>query len=188
MTHLVRIGAFGRVGRFRSADAVRYAAGDRVIVRTERGLETGEVLTADDGLGRSTLSESGAAEPDGALLRRMTTEDDLLAARVAKNRDAAYAACVELIESRGLDAVLVDVEHLFDGASLWFHFLGPTPPEVEALTAELAEAYESRAQFRQFTETLEEGCGPGCGTAEATGGGGCSTCAGCAVASACSTK
>ena len=36
----------------------------------------------------------------------------------------------------------MDVEHLFDGRSLFFHFLGDVPPEVEAVTQELAEAYE----------------------------------------------
>ena len=53
-------------------------------------------------------------------------------------------------------------------------------PELDALTAELAEVYEAKAQFRKFAETLTAGCGPHCGT-EAEGGGcgsgGCSTCA-----------
>ena len=38
---------------------------------------------------------------------------------------------------------------------------------MEPLTAELAEAYEAKAQFRKFTETLTQGCGPDCGTERA---------------------
>ena len=64
---------------------------------------------------------------------------------------------------------------------------GEVSPEIEACTAELAEAYETKVQFRKFTETLIEGCGPGCGTEAAKGQGGCESCSGCAVVSACGT-
>jgi hypothetical protein len=87
-----------------------------------------------------------------------------------------------------IPAVLVDVEHLFDGQGLFFYFLGNVPPEVELLTDRLAEAYETKVQFRKFTETLIEGCGPGCGTEEVKGRGGCETCSSCAVAGACGSK
>ena len=93
-----------------------------------------------------------------------------------------------LLAEHKLPAVLVDVEHLFDGQGLFFYFLGDVPPEVEAYTGRLAEAYETKVQFRKFTETLIEGCGPGCGTEEAKGQGGCDSCTSCAVASACGTK
>ena len=50
---------------------------------------------------------------------------------------------------------------------------------------ELAELYEAEVQIRRFAETLTNGCGPGCGTDEATGGG-CGSCStGCAVAGTC---
>jgi len=80
----------------------------------------------------------------------------------------------------------MDVEHLFDGQTLVFYFLGEMTPELESLTSELAELYETHVQFRKFAETVTAGCGPDCGTEEA---GGCTTCAtGCAVAGACSTR
>ena len=103
--HLVRVGAMGQVGRFAAVDAVRYPRRSRVIVRTRRGLELGDVTS-----------------------------------------------------------------------------------ELEAYTERLAETYEAKVQFRKFTETLIEGCGPGCGTDEAKGRGGCDSCTSCAVAGACGTK
>ena len=112
----------------------------------------------------------------------MATQDELLAERLDRRRDEAYDACVALLAERGVPAVLTDVELLFDGRGLYFHFLGDPPPEAEALTAELAEAYEATAQIGRFAETLAEGCGPGCGTAEAKGQGGCDSCSTCAVA------
>lgn len=176
MHYYVRVGLHAQVGRFHPADAARYNRSDQVIVRTGRGLEIGQVLAA---------AESCGGVPDGQLLRGMTPQDHLLAERLRQRRGEAYQACVTLLAERGLDAVLMDVEHLFDGQGLYFHFLGETAPEVEQLTAELAETYEARAQIGRFAETLSEGCGPNCGTEEATGQGGCDSCASCAVASAC---
>ena len=173
MNQLVRVGVMAQVGRFRSVDGVRLARGSRAIVRTERGLEVGEVLGADE-----------ASPCDGELLRAMTDADTLLEQRLQKNRDAAYEACVRRLGEQGSEAVLLDVEQLFDGRGLYFYFLGAVDPAAERLTAELAEAYEAEARLREFAETLETGCGPGCGTEAATGGG-CSSCGACAVASAC---
>jgi len=168
----------GHVGRFAAADGRRSPRGARVIVRTSRGLETGEVLAHDAPHG----------DADGPLLRRMTAQDEMLAERLGRNRDAAYGACVRLLAERGSSAVLLDVEHLFDGRGLYFYFLGDTDPVAEAITAELATAYDAEARFGEFATAVEEGCGPGCGTAEAENGcgtsGGCTT---CSVAAACST-
>ena len=171
--HYVRFGLLGGVGRFTAVDRQRYARGTRVVCRTGRGLEVGEVL--------APLEADGDHAADGTLLRRLTVEDDLLLVRIEKNRGEAYRACSQRLAERGIEAVLVDVEHLFDGQSLFFYFLGQTTPELDALTAELAELYETEVQFRKFTEMLTAGCGPHCGTEQAEGhgcgSGGCSTCA-----------
>lgn len=180
----------GLVGRFSAVDAVRYPRHARVIVRTKRGLEIGQVLAPPDG--REEAGENNGDTdrdfPDGDLLRGVTVEDDLLIARLDANRHEAYEACARLLAKHRVPAVLLDVEHLFDGQGLFFYFLGEVPAEVEQLTAKLAEAYETKVQFRKFTETLIEGCGPGCGTEEAKGQGGCDSCTSCAVASACGSK
>ncbi len=179
--HLIRIGALGHVGRFTAVDAVNYPRGARVVVRTARGLEIGEVLSPSH-------DAPARGESDGSILRGMTIEDDLLQARLEKNRQEAFAACAERIRGLRSGVTLVDVEHLFDGRSLFFYFLGTVPPEVEALADELAETYDAAAQFRRFSDTVTEGCGPGCGTADATGAG-CGSCGtGCAIAGACATR
>lgn len=177
--HLVRVGAFGLVGEYASVDGVRYPRGAKVIVRTERGLETGEVLAEPDPM--------FVGEPVGQILRWMTPEDELLASRLAQNRDAAFEACRQKLAVRGLGATLIDVEPLFDGRTLVFHFLGETDAALDALTTELAEAYDAKAKIRRFADTLVAGCGPDCGTDKATGG--CGSCAtGCAIAGACSAR
>jgi cell fate regulator YaaT (PSP1 superfamily) len=180
--HLVRVGAMGQVGRFRAVDAVLYPRHCWVIVRTRRGLEIGQVLAA------TRNGDDGREYPDGDILRGMTVEDDLLQARLERHRQEAYLACATLLKDQHVSAVLVDVEHLFDGQGLFFYFLGDVTPELETYTGQLASTYEAKVQFRKFTETLIEGCGPGCGTEEVKGRGGCESCSSCAVASACGTK
>jgi cell fate regulator YaaT (PSP1 superfamily) len=179
--YLIRVGVMGRVGRFESADASRFARGADVVVRTQRGLELGKVLAID-----ATATHFVAA--DGTVLRRMTVEDRLLAQRLERDRHEAYNACAARLAQRGDPATLIDVEHLFDGQSLYFYFLGEVSPATEFLTAELAELYSAAVKFDQFTETLVHGCGPHCGTEEAEGAGCGSSCISCAVASACGTN
>ncbi len=178
--HYVRVGVLGHVGRFVASDATRFPRGTRVVTRTARGLEIGEVL--------SPPAEDEPGESDGKLLRGMTVEDELLSARLEKNRAAAYGACAARLSDAGSTATLMDVEHLFDGQTLAFYFLGEQPPELATLLDDLAESYESQAQMRTFTDALVHGCGPGCGTEAATGGG-CTSCStGCAISGACGTK
>lgn len=180
-SHFVRIGILGHVGRFAAVDAAVYPRGARVICRTSRGLEVGEVLSTGD--------SNGSAGSDGELLRGMTVEDELLWDRIERNRDTAYDACRRLLDEYGVPEVLMDVEHLFDGQSIYFYFLGEPPANIDELSQFLTDTYEAKVQFRKFTQSVVEGCGPGCGTVEAAGSGcGTSGCATCPVSSACGTK
>ena len=177
MVHLVKTGLMGLFGRFRSVDHRNYPRDLRVICRTERGLEYGEIICA--------VEQDGNADEEnvGELLRAVSANDELILERLERHRDRAFAACQKLIAERNLPAVLVDVEHLFDGQSLFFYFLGEVGPELETLTAELAETYEAKVRFKKFAETMASGCGPTCGTKE----GGCSSggCGSCKLAGAC---
>ncbi|MGB6043387.1 MAG: PSP1 C-terminal domain-containing protein [Pirellulales bacterium] len=174
--HLVRVGVMGQVGRFRSIDATKYERGRRVVLRTQRGLEIGHVLQPHG-------NTSNADSPDGEILRAMSVEDELLAERLDRNKDRAFEACRQKLQQVGTVATLIDVELLFDGRSLFFYFLGNVTPEIETLTSQLAELYQTKVKFRQFTDALTNGCGPDCGTGDATGG--CDNCTSCAVSSAC---
>lgn len=179
--HLVRYSLLGEVGRFVATDSVRYPRNSRVIVRSPRGLEVGEVLA-------EPFPTAPMHRNDGQILRKMTVEDELLVARLEKHRHTAFEACTSLLRENDVSAALMDVEHLFDGAGLFFYFLGEIPPEAEQFTQQLAKQYETTVEFRKFAETLAEGCGPGCGTEAAMGQGGCESCTSCAVAAACGTK
>ncbi len=191
--HLVRYGASACVGQFTSAGAIRYERHQQVVLRTDRGLELGEVLTSPDAAGPGDSFQEGglsAGNADGTILRRVTAADELLRQRIERHRQEAFQRCADRVAELGLPVVLIDVEHLFDGSSLVFYFVGEQLPELEEIVAELTERYEAEVQFRKFTQTVEEGCGPGCGTKETcqtshASSGGCGSCATkCAIASA----
>lgn len=189
--HLVKIGLMGVVGRYESPDFTVFPRDTQVICRTPRGLEIGQVLCpieAADIPAASEKTNDGSAEPndgsndsvlpEGEILRRTGSEDEMILERLERHRDKAFNACQKLIGERNLPGILVDVEHLFDGESVFFYFLGEVDPRLESLTSELAATYEAKVRFKKFAETLAKGCGPGCGTsASKCSTGGCSTCA-----------
>lgn len=173
---MVRVGVLGQIGRFRSDPGSVLSRGVFVVCRTHRGVEYGEVLNAVHG-------DAASIPRVGNILRRATPEDHLLRARIDKNRAAAFDRCASMLKEQAASVVLMDVELLFDGKSIFFYFLGEVTPAVEMITSELAEAYEATVQLRQFAEAVTAGCGPDCGTKE----GGCSDggCSSCSVAAAC---
>ena len=170
----------GVVGNYDAVDFQRFPRNARVICRTPRGLEFGTVVCSLDDYG----TEKSAI--DGQLLRLVGAEDELILERLERHRDKAFNACQELIAQGNFSAVLVDVEHLFDGESVYFYFLGEIDPELEQLTDELAAAYESKVRFKQFAETLVNGCGPECGAIDKD----CSSgnCGSCALTGSCGVK
>ena len=180
--HLGRVGLMGRLGRFVASDSSIYPRDTHVICRTPRGLEQGHVL-CDLNAVSDRVQRPLEDQLTGQLLRRVTPDDRLILERLERYRDRAFEACQRLIAERELPGVLVDVEHLFDGESLFFYFLGNVDPELERLTEELAETYQRRVRFRKFAQSLAEGCGPDCGT----GSGGCGSqgCGSCSLAGGC---
>ena len=177
--HFVRVSVLGQVGRFVSVDPITYPRGVRVVCRTRRGLEVGEVLSR-----ASVPADQGVA--DGSILRRVTAQDELLIQRLGKNRESALEACQSLLQQHAVPVVLVDVEHLFDGQSLYFYFLGDLPANVQTMVDDLAASYEAKVHFGDFARAVEAGCGPDCGTEDAEGcGDACST---CAIVNACKSK
>ena len=164
----------GNIGRFRSS--LGFTRGTSVVCRTPRGLEQGEVM-----------GPVKSGEFDGTVIRLLTSEVHLLSARLQLHADEAFAACHQLLVEVPNCPSLFDVELLFDGQGLYFYFLGDVPPEVDAMTSRLAEAFEAKAQIARFVDTLEAGCGPDCGTENGSGCGS-TGCGSCAVAEVCRSK
>ena len=165
----VRIGSLAEVHGARSSVAVR--RGQRVLVRTKRGVELAEVL------GPRAHPSPAMATGDCHVLRVTTREDEWLIERLQKFKRDAVEACQTALAESGSAALLLDVDQLFDGGTLVMHFLGELDDAAEAITQKVARHYESIVRTEHFASLLEHGCGPDCGTEEADGcGGACGSC------------
>ena len=183
--YFVRIGTWGDVVRCRAENANSFAwgfaaRGNRVICRTGRGLEIGVVTAAISA--DQDSSPDIAREVGGVILRKTTTEDELLLSRLEKHRRSAMDDCRKELAEACSSAVLLDVDQLFDAGTLIFYFLEAIEPATEAMVQQLASRYESRVRSGHFAKLVSQGCGPGCGTADAPGGGCSGACAVCVIA------
>jgi hypothetical protein len=171
---LLRLGMHGQVGRFCNEKNELLKRGERAICRTARGLEVGTVL------GPSSPPSSGPEMADGAIVRPMTPEDELLWGHLQSLGEAALESCTGWLKSQQMDAVLLEVEPLMDGRTLYFHFLSEIDEPVQQYLDNLVALYEEQVRLSPFAQLLQQGCGPGCGTSSAKNGcssrGGCSVC------------
>lgn len=171
--YFVRVGKLGQVGRFRTLEEAVFRRGARVVCRTQRGVEIGQIL------GPAELKQSTIDLADGRLLRGMTVEDEVLWGHLQEQADLAQKECQKWLCDHGVAGLLIDVEPLLDGKTLYFHFLTDVSPNVQLHLDKLAAIYERSVRESKFAQLLEHGCGPGCGTEEAKNG--CSSKGGCAV-------
>jgi hypothetical protein len=178
--YYVRIGAFAEIHDAEGPGGL--AAAQRVILRTPRGVEVGQIV----GLMRRVESK----RPSSARILRATTEqDELLLKRLERHKRRAIESCRASLRDSGSTSTLLDVDQLFDGGTLVLHFLGPIDEIAQSISQRIVEKYESVVRTRHFAKLLHDGCGPGCGTEEAMGcgGGGAASvrCQQCSLSQAC---
>ncbi|WP_145172636.1 hypothetical protein [Rubripirellula lacrimiformis] len=165
----LRIGSLAEIHAAKAPEPL--SRGRRVIARTGRGTELGEVV------GPCRDSQK-AADSMVSVVRATTEEDELLIRRLDRHKREAVEACRAALAEAGSVACLLDVDQIFDGGTLVMHFLGTVDEVATTVTRSVAEKYESIVRSRHFAKLLKDGCGPDCGTGEGGGcGGGCSGCA-----------
>ena len=145
-TYLVRHGAMRCYGEFTPSLGNTYRRGDRVVVRTDRGTETGEVLCP-------STPAAMAAIPDptrGTILRTFTPDDEKRVAEIAETRHAHYDRAADLIRGHRLAMLLVDVEELFGRERLLFYFLADDRVDFRELVRTMAREFNARIELRQI--------------------------------------
>jgi len=144
--YVVRYGAMRMLGVFApSGDHIcRRAA--MVIVRTDRGLEAGEVLC--EATERSLAALKNPVE--GPLLRQMTAEDVNELRRIKAQARHEFAICERCIAASGLEMELVDVEHVFGGERIVVYYLAEGRVDFRQLVKTLAGEFQTRVEMRQI--------------------------------------
>lgn len=183
--YFVKLGVHGQIGHA-SSDLHGLKRETLVVCRTQRGIERGIILASDAESGADAESGVDAEERkelggdfDANILRVFEPGDLLLSEHLNQLASESLDQCQHWLTQNGKSEVLLDVEPLLDGRTLFFHFLGDVSLEANEYVTELVNLYEQRVANSEFAKLLENGCGPGCGTEEKSGcgtGGGCAVC------------
>jgi len=145
--YVVRFGAMRLLGVFSAArEGNQFARGDRVIVRTDRGLEIGEVLLEASERVLSCLIDP----PQGQILRRMTVDDEREATRIRRQATEEIKICERIVSELGLQMELVDVEHVFGGERIIVYYLADGRVDFRELVKRLAAEFHTRIEMRQI--------------------------------------
>ena len=145
-TYVVRHGRMRILGEYEGVAGQDHPRGQRVIVRSDRGTELGEVLaTATD---RTALFLENPVR--GQILRAASAEDVAAEGRTETVRQAAFAACREFIAKRRLQMDLVDVEVILGRERMVFYYLSEKRVDFRELVKDLARALQTRVEMRQI--------------------------------------
>ncbi len=123
-----------------------YARSQQVIVRTDRGLETGEVLCEATEQVLSQIKDAG----HGQILRKMSHDDARESFRMHEQERREFEICKRLIAEQKLEMRLVDVEHLFGGERVVVYYLAENRVDFRELVRLLAGEFQTRVEMRQI--------------------------------------
>lgn len=181
--YLVSYGQAGEFGRFRSEPALACERGERVVIRSPRGLEIGQILRPATDRHAQHLPNSTV----GQLLRQATPADDQAMERLKQKGLEILQHASELSEQLHLPTLWVDAEMLLDGEHVVLHHLGCGGADLRTLVSTLARELNLHVMVQDLSDQAtvdagesdlddSAGCGrEGCGKGNCSSGG-CSTC------------
>lgn len=120
------------------------STGEKVLVRTSRGVELGKVVVPNH-----EVPESAVVTPLEKVVRKASLSDIETAERNDKLAQRAATVCEEKIARQNLKMKLVDSEVVFDGSKMIFSFMAEERVDFRKLVDELAKKFRTRIEFRQ---------------------------------------
>jgi cell fate regulator YaaT (PSP1 superfamily) len=141
----VRFGYACKVYHFDAGD-MDLAAGDWVIVKTEKGTGLGQIALAPF----QRLMDTTQLEGLRKVIRKAGKVDFDQKERCAQREAEAYAYCLERIETLELPMKLVAVECFFDGSKYVFYFTAEGRVDFRELVKQLVSRFPVRIEMRQI--------------------------------------
>ncbi len=123
-----------------------YTRQTRVIARTGRGLEVGDVLCAAEGPAVDQLVDP----PGGSIQREMTPEDRVELDHLMSKQDEETDTCLRIIRELGLEMDLVEIERIFGGERLVVYYLAEGRVDFRELVRRLAQEFQTRIEMKQI--------------------------------------
>ncbi len=145
--HIIRYGIMRIVGEFSAKYDDPIERGTAVIVRTDRGVEWGEVLCPASEQTRSYL---GRTDETGRILQIASADDLRKRDQVVAAQRQDFADCGRLITESKLQMQLIDIERLFGGERLIIYYLSEKRIDFRDLVRMLAGHFKLRIEMRQI--------------------------------------
>ena len=144
--YIVRYGAMRLLGVFAARGKESLNRGLKVIARTSRGLEAGEVLCE----ATPDAIEQIKNPDNGQIVREMTEQDENELDHIQLNTRDEFKTCERYVQKLGLDMQLVDVEHIFGGERIVVYYLAEERVDFRELVKQLATEFQTRIEMRQI--------------------------------------
>ena len=180
---LVRFSRMRLLGLFEHNETQIPPVPARVVVKTEKGLEIGNLVgqLSTYRAGQLKLSDEQikkyfddseipfSFEPAGRFVRYATAEDINEERHFTKIAKEEAEFCRNLIKEMNLQMKIVDAEHILGGERIIFYFMSDSRVDFRELVRKIAQEYQTRIEMRQIGSRDEakllgdvESCGQQC--------------------------
>ncbi len=163
-TLVVRFGVMKLVGEFSNDSGAKPGCGSKLVVRTHRGTEIGEMLTStcpNSGCSKSVsrqdmlkyVENSGGRDypffQEGRVLRVATTDDMLKQEQLEQSRHGLRTEAKRVVEEMGIPIKIVDAEPILGNERLFMYFYSEERVDLRDLAPRLSRMFHNRVELRQ---------------------------------------
>lgn len=144
--YVVRYGIMRNLGVFSTRGPDKFARGMRVVVRSNRGMEAGDVLC-------EATEEALKQMPPGSggqIVRELSATDENEISHLNAKQREEFIACRRHVAALNLPMELVDIEHLFGGERVVIYYLSEDRVDFRELVKNLAGEFQTRIEMRQI--------------------------------------
>jgi len=134
------------LGEFAGLEGQDHLRGQRVVVKSDRGTELGEILCP--ATERAALFLENPVR--GEIVRVASEQDEIEAGTLSGRQAEGFTTCRDLIARRRLQMDLVDVEAILGGERMVFYYLAEKRVDFRELVKDLARAFRTRIEMRQI--------------------------------------
>jgi len=133
------------IGVMTSRNEEQYRRGNEVVVRSDRGIEVGQVLCEANDDALSHLDQP----PTGSIVRLVSSEDASNINSIDGDRFSKIEICKRAISKHNLDMKLIDVETLLGGERIVVFYIADDRVDFRQLVKDLASEFKTRIEMRQ---------------------------------------
>ncbi len=142
-SHVVRCGVMRTLHVMNSSQV--HERGSKVVARTNRGLEIGEVLCE--------ATERVLAQMEkplgGSIVRQVTATDQNELDHIESKLERDQEICMQIIRDSQVPMDLIDVERIFGGERIVIYYLSEDRVDFRDLVKRLSSEFQTRIEMRQ---------------------------------------